>query len=187
MIFQPAANPGPPASTGPQGPQGSGAPATTGQQGLPNDPCANPSLAAAGVDARQQIANAQALIAAGNIGATSAYPNLGILGQLYGYYLAVHTGGPNDIKNQPGPGYGASNQVGIAAGNISFGITCPFGAKFCQAAAGLAQGASGALNIVSRGKWGHGRPGPINTYFDSPSDNQQILTGQAMRSAGCHE
>ena len=114
-------------------------------------------------------------------------PSLSPVGSLLGYYEAVHTGGPNDVKNQPGPGYGADNQIGIAAGNVSFGITCPFGATFCQAAAGLAQGASGVINVVSGGRYGHGRPGPISTFFDSPKDNFQIRIGQAMRMAGCHE
>jgi hypothetical protein len=57
---------------------------------------------------------------------------------MYGYYEAAHTGGPNDIKDQPGPGY--HNQVGGDAGNISCGITCPYGAGFCQFAVGAAQG-----------------------------------------------
>jgi hypothetical protein len=97
------------------------------------------------------------------------------VGSLYGYYEAVRTGGPNDIKNQPGPGY--HNQVGADAGNISFGITCPFGAGFCQFSAGLAQTLSGNPNFN----------GTASTGFDTPSDNASIRQGQAMRAAGCHE
>jgi hypothetical protein len=92
-----------------------------------------------------------------------------------GYYEAVKTGGPNDIKNQPGPGY--QNQGGVNAGNISFGITCPYGPGFCQFAAGLAQTASGDPNFN----------GTLGTGFDTPSDNASIREGQAMRAAGCHE
>ena len=94
---------------------------------------------------------------------------------MYGYYEAVHTGGPNDIKNQPGPGY--HNQVGVDAGNISFGITCPYGGGFCQFAAGLAQTLSGNPNFN----------GTLGTGYDTPSDNAGIRVGQAMRAAGCHE
>jgi hypothetical protein len=102
---------------------------------------------------------------------------LSFAGSLYGYYAAVHTGGPNDIKNQPGPGY--QNQVGVDAGNISFGITCPFGATFCQAAAGAAQ-----FGAALFGKASFGSP---RTFMDTPSDNASIKVGQAMRAAGCHE
>jgi hypothetical protein len=38
-------------------------------------------------------------------------------------------------------------KVGVDAGNISFGITCPYGAAFCQFAAGFAQTLSGNPNF----------------------------------------
>ena len=137
-----------------------------GTSSAPNkNPCANATLAAAGVTAQQQIATAQSYIM------NSAGP----FGSLAAYYAAVHTGGQLDIKNQPGPGY--HNQIGVDAGNISFGITCPFGAGFCQFAAGLAQTLSGNPNF-------NGTPA---TGFDTPSDNAAIRIGQAMRAAGCHE
>ena len=152
----------------------------------PKNPCANPTLTAAGTTGQQQIATAQSYITAGSVGGSAAgSPAIGgnaltgaigsLVGSLYGYYQAVHTGGPNDIKNQPGPGY--QNQVGVDAGNISFGITCPFGAGFCQFAAGLAQTLSGNPNFK----------GTASTGFDTPSDNASIRQGQAMRAAGCHE
>ena len=40
---------------------------------------------------------------------------------------------------------------GIDAGNITFGVTCPFGATFCEVFAGIAQGTSGVLNMASGG------------------------------------
>jgi hypothetical protein len=144
----------------------------------PNNPYANSTLAAAGTTGQQQIAMAQGFIAAGKIGASaSPYSNpiLSFFGGMYGYYEAVHTGGPNDIKNQPGPGY--HNQTGVDAGNISFGITCPYGGGFCQFAAGLAQTLSGNPNFK----------GTLATGYDTPSDNAGIRVGQAMRAAGCHE
>jgi len=98
------------------------------------------------------------------------------LGGLLGYAAAVNTNGPNDIKNLPG--HSPSSPIDVAAGNISFGITCPYGAGFCQFAAGVAQS---VLN---------GSPdfnGSILTGFDTPSDNAEIQIGQAMRAAGCHE
>ena len=137
------------------------------------NPCASAALSAAGVTAQQQIATAQELIAVGNI-AANATP-LGFFGGMLGYYEAVHSGGPNDIKNQPGPGY--HNNIGVDAGNISFGITCPYGAAFCQFAAGLAQTLGGHPNPQ----------GTLATGFDTPSDNAGIQVGQAMRAAGCHE
>jgi hypothetical protein len=150
----------------------------------PIKPCANPTLTAAGTTAQQQIATAQGYIAGGKLAGNAlgvGSPGSGILGplgsgvgSLYGYYTAVRTGGPNDIKNQPGPGY--QNQVGIDAGNISYGITCPFGASACQLAAGLAQTFGKDHN-----------PGPASSYFDTPGDNASIRQGQAMRAAGCHE
>jgi len=84
-------------------------------------------------------------------------------------------GGPNDIKNLPG--HSPQNPIDVAAGNISFGITCPFGAGFCQFAAGLAQTLSGHPDFS----------GSMRTGFDTPQDNAQIQIGQAMRAAGCHE
>jgi hypothetical protein len=137
-------------------------------------------LAAAGTTAQQQIATAQGYISAGKLGASATpYANsvLSFFGGMYGYYEAVKTGGPNDIKNQSGPGY--QNQVGIDAGNISFGVTCPYGALFCQYAAGQAQYAAALLGKASFGS-------PF-TFMDTPSDNASIKVGQAMRAAGCHE
>ncbi|NYF78152.1 RHS repeat domain-containing protein [Granulicella arctica] len=129
------------------------------------NPCANSTLAAAGVNANQQIATAQSYIL------NSAGP----FGSLTAYAAAVGTGGPNDIKNLPG--HSPQNPIDVAAGNISFGITCPFGAGFCQFAAGLAQTLSGNPNFN----------GTLATGFDTPSDNAGIRIGQAMRAAGCHE
>jgi len=91
------------------------------------------------------------------------------------YYNAVHTGGPNDIKNLPG--HSPNDPIDVDAGNISFGITCPFGAGFCQFAAGFAQTMSGYPNFN----------GTLATGFDTPRDNAGIRIGQAMRAAGCHE
>jgi len=144
----------------------------------PNNPCANATLSAAGVSPQQQIATAQGFIAAGKIGANAtpyANPILSFFGGMYGYYDAVKTGGPNDIKNLPG--HSGQNPIDVDAGNISFGITCPYGAGFCQFAAGLAQTLGG-----------HPNPnGTLATGFDTPSDNAGIRIGQAMRAAGCHE
>jgi RHS repeat-associated protein len=144
----------------------------------PQSPCTNATLAAAGVNAQEQIAMAQGLIAAGKAGADASQfsnPAFEFFGGMFGYYEAVRTGGPNDIKNQPGPGY--HNQTGVDAGNISFGITCPYGAGFCQFAAGLFQTLTGHPNFS----------GTLATGFDTPSDNATIQEGQAMRAAGCHE
>jgi len=129
------------------------------------DPCANATLAAAGIDARQQIARAQSYIL------NSAGP----FGDLAAYSAAVNTKGELDIKNLPG--HSPQNPIDVDAGNISFGITCPFGAGFCQFAAGLAQTFSGHPNFN----------GTLATGFDTPSDNAAIRVGQAMRAAGCHE
>ena len=162
----------------PYGIQPTGRPYIARLSNAPNNPCANSTLAASGTTAQQQIATAQGFIAAGKIGASaSPYSNplLSFFGGMYGYYEAVHTGGPNDIKNQPGPGY--HNQTGVDAGNISFGVTCPYGGGFCQFAAGLAQTLSGNPNFN----------GTLGTGYDTPSDNAGIRVGQAMRAAGCHE
>ena len=143
-----------------------------------NNPCANVTLSAAGVNAQQQIATAQGYIAAGQIGASATpYPNpiTTFFGGMYGYYNAVKTGGPNDIKNLPG--HSGQNPIDVDAGNISFGITCPYGAGFCQFAAGLAQTLGGHPNFN----------GTLATGFDTPSDNAGIRIGQAMRASGCHE
>lgn len=130
-----------------------------------NHPCANSTLEAAGVDARQQIAMAQSAIM------NSAGP----FGDLIAYAAVVGTGGPNDIKDLPG--HSPQNPIDVAAGNISFGITCPFGAAFCQFAAGFAQTTSG--NPATSGT--------LATGYDTPSDNYQIRVGQLMRAFGCHE
>jgi hypothetical protein len=101
-----------------------------------SDPCYNKALAAVGVgpdQVRQSIKTAKENIIVGAL--------FGPFGALFAYGQLVHTGGPQDDKNLPqnksvlnGP---YSNPV--QAGNIGFGITCPFGAAFCQFAAGLAQ------------------------------------------------
>ena len=140
-----------------------------------NIACGSNTLTGAGTTEQQQIATAQGFIAAGKAGGSVGGPITSFLGGLYGYAMAVHTGGPNDIKNQPGPGN--HNQIGVDAGNISFGITCPYGAGFCQFAAGLAQTLSGNPNYN----------GTLATGFDTPSDNASIRQGQAMRADGCHE
>jgi len=148
------------------------------QQKAPKNPCANATLSAAGVNVQQQIATAQGFITAGKIGANAtpyANPILSFFGGMYGYYNAVKTGGPNDIKNLPG--HSGQSPIDVDAGNISFGITCPYGAGFCQFAAGLAQTLGGHPNFN----------GTLGTGFDTPSDNVDIRVGQAMRAAGCHE
>jgi len=143
------------------------------------NPCANATLSAAGVNAQEQIAMAQGLIAAGKIGAgssTFSNPVFEFFGGMFGYYEAVKPGGPNDIKNLPG--HSGRNPIDVNAGNISFGITCPYGAGFCQFAAGFAQS---VLHLDPNFN------GTLATGFDTPSDNAGIRTGQAMRAAGCHE
>ncbi len=137
----------------------------------PNNPCANATLSATGVNAQHNIAQANKWTAVGAlIGLSFGDP---FTGALAGYGALVKTGGPQDVKNQPGPG---TYQQRVDAGNISYGITCPFGAAFCQFAAGMAQTLAG-------------RPDPngtLKTGFDTPSDNASIRQGQAMRAAGCH-
>jgi RHS repeat-associated protein len=142
-----------------------------------NDPCANSTLAAAGVTAQQQITTAQIYMATGWASGSSPYgiPLTNAVGSMIGFYFAVRTGGPNDIKNQPG--HSGKNPIDVNAGNISFGITCPYGASFCQFAAGLAQTLGGHPDFN----------GTLATGFDTPSDNAGIQVGQAMRAAGCHE
>jgi RHS repeat-associated protein len=130
-----------------------------------SDPCANQTLAQAGVNARQQIAQAQ----------SAMLNSPGPFGDLSAYGGTVGTGGPNDIKNLPG--HSPQNPIDVAAGNISYGITCPFGAGLCQFAAGFAQTLGGNPDFK----------GSLKTGFDTPADNAQIRTGQAMRAAGCHE
>src|SRR5205814_5837651 len=104
-----------------------------------------------GVNIRHNITFANTVVSAG-------YDAAGLLGALAGYYLVVHTTGPQDVKNQPGPG---TKKQRRDAGNISFGVTCPFGARFCQFAAGFAQSLSGHPAFT----------GPLATGFDTPSDN----------------
>jgi RHS repeat-associated protein len=134
-----------------------------------SDPCYNKALASVGVgpsQLRQRIRNAN--LASNLFG-------------LLGYASLVRPGGQQDDKNLPqnrsvfGP---LSNAV--AAGNISFGVTCPFGAGFCQFAAGAAQ--TIALHPDFSGPLG----AAIKRGFDTPSDNLQIQQGQAIRAAGCH-
>ena len=143
---------------------------TVGLAVAPNNPCANGALIAAGVNPRQNIAQANRWIAAGTlIGMQLGQP---VPGALLGYAALVGTGGLQDVKNQQGPG---TMQQRVDAGNINYGITCPFGAGFCQFAAGLAQTLAG-----------HPDPnGTPQTGFDTPSDNASIRQGQAMRAAGC--
>ena len=125
-----------------------------------NNPCANATLSAAGVNAQQQIATAQAFIAGGQVGANvNGHPGLAFFGGMLGYNQAVHTGGPNDIKDLPG--HSRQNPIDVNAGNISFGITCPYGAGFCQFAAGFAQSVIG-LNPDFNGT--------LATGFDTPSE-----------------
>ena len=142
-----------------------------------NDPCANSTLSAAGVNIRQNIAEAQTTISLGRMmGVSGGSYNyaIGTLGALFNYAMLVGTGGPQDVKNHSGPG---TFQQRVDAGNISFGVTCSFGQTFCQLAAGLAQTFSG-----------HPDPsGTLRTAFDTPRDNAGIQVEQAMRAAGCHE
>ena|ERR1700680_2576419 len=142
-----------------------------------NDPCANATLAAAGVDIQQNIVQAQGTISLGRMmGVTGGSYNhtVGLWAALFNYATLVGTGGPQDVKIHPGPG---TSQQRVDAGNISFGVTCSFGGAFCQFAAGLAQTVSGNPNFQ----------GTLKTGFDTPSDNAAIRVGQAMRAAGCHE
>ena len=138
-----------------------------------NDPCSNSQLASVGVGPAQLRQRIGAANMASNLFGLLGYALFGLLG----YASLVRTGGPQDDKNLPqnhsvfGPLPNA-----VAAGNISFGVTCPFGAGFCQFAAGAAQTLAG-----------HPDPnGTLATGFDTPSDNAQIKQGQAMRAAGCH-
>jgi len=88
---------------------------------------------------------------------------------------AVGTGKPNDIKDLPG--HSRNNKTDVDAGNISYGITCPFGTGFCQFMAGAYQTLGGNPNFK----------GTLATGLDTPEDNAGIRVGQAMRAAGCHE
>jgi hypothetical protein len=133
-----------------------------------SDPCANASLTAAGgVNIRQRIAVTNAAVSSG-------FAVGGPLGALTAFAYLVHTGGPYDDKNGSGLGMYSDR---VDAGNISYGVTCPFGAAFCQFAAGAAQTLGGNPNP-------NGTP---QTGFDTPSDNASIRVGQAMRAAGCHD
>jgi len=141
------------------------------------DPCANATLSATGVNIRENIAQAQSTISVGRMmGITGGSYNAarGTVGALFNYAMLVGTGGPQDVKNQRGPG---TPQQRVDAGNISFGITCSFGTRFCQFSAGAAQSLAGHPNFG----------GTLATGFDTPRDNAGILVGQAMRAAGCHE
>ena len=151
------------------------------------NPCASSALEKAGTTAQQQLKNVATAKASGAaVGGVAGLPlgDVGSflgskIGSVYGFYQAVRTGGINDIKAQPGPGQGASNQIGIDAGNVSYGVTCSYGETVCQAAAGL--------NQTYRAYNGQGTYGSLRTYGDSPSDNASIRIGQEMRAAGCHE
>ncbi len=132
-----------------------------------SSPCANPTLAATGVDVQDQIAVTDNMTRSQN---SVMNPALGLMNALLNFTALVQTGGPYDYKNQPGPG---TQQQRTDAGNIAYGASCPFGALACQIAAGL--------NQLYRGN-----PGPVSTYFDDPRDNAMIKQGQAMKAAGCH-
>jgi RHS repeat-associated protein len=151
------------------GQSGNGTSTTTTSGGaLSKDPCANASLTAAGgVNIRQRIAVTNAAVSSG-------FAVGGPLGALAAFAYLVHTGGPYDDKNGSGLGMYSDR---VDAGNISYGVTCPFGAAFCQFAAGAAQTLGGNPNP-------NGTP---QTGFDTPSDNASIRVGQAMRAAGCHD
>jgi hypothetical protein len=129
------------------------------------DPCYNSALASAGVGPAQLRKRMSS--------ANKASALFGLLG----YASLVRTGGPQDDKSlsQNHSIFGPLPNA-VAAGNISFGVTCSFGTAFCQFAAGLAQTLAGRPDF-------RGTP---KTGFDTPADNAQIRQGQAMRAAGCH-
>jgi SAM-dependent methyltransferase len=132
------------------------------------NPCANKSLTAAGgVNIRHRLKVTNAVVTVGSLIAGPA-------GALAGLAYLVHTGGPYDDKNGSGLGMYKDR---VDAGNISYGITCSFGAGFCQFAAGIAQTLAGNPDPN----------GTLRTGFDTPSDNASIRVGQVMRAAGCHE
>ena len=84
----------------------------------------NSTLTAAGVSAKKQVATAQGFIAAGQVGASTtpyANPVLSFFGGMYGYYEAVHTGGPNDIKDLPG--HSRQNPTDVNAGNYEASVS----------------------------------------------------------------
>jgi hypothetical protein len=132
----------------------------------PNKPvtCADNPVNQVGGNLHQNIQVSKALSALSLFGGP-----FGSLASLGTYYGLVHTGGPWDFKDSPGPG---THDQRVAAGNINFGATCFIGDEACQYAAGL------------YGKLG-GNPGTAATHFDIPSDNQQIQQGQALRKKGC--
>lgn len=146
-----------------------------------NPACNSSILAKAGIDAQGEINTAQAYIqgvGAGINAGAGPYANqfLRFMGGMLGYAAAVHTGGPNDVKDLPG--HSRSDNNDVAAGNVSYGITCPYGKGFCVFAAGVAQSIIG-LSPNFNGK--------LTTGYDTPSDTQQIRIGQAMRARGCRE
>ena len=130
-----------------------------------NNPCFNLTLLAAGVNINQRNTITKYTVLAGSFA--------GVAGALGAFGYLVHSGGPYDDKNHSGPGTPSQR---VAAGNISYGVTCPFGAGFCQFAAGAAQTAAGEPDPN----------GTLSTGYDTPSDNASIKIGQAMRAAGCH-
>lgn len=137
-----------------------------------SNPCYNKALAAVGpAQVRQRITTAKQQTLVGAL--------FGPFGALFAYGQLVHTGGPQDDKNlsQNKSVLNGPYSNAVQAGNISFGLTCPFGAAFCQFAAGAAQTLGGNPNFS----------GTRKTGYDTPSDNAQIQQGQAMRAAGCHE
>jgi RHS repeat-associated protein len=135
------------------------------------NPCANSTLSATGVNIYEQLKTVKGATA---FPASARDPASSLMFGLLNFGLLVHTGGPFDVKNQVGPG---TQQQKVAAGNIAYGATCPFGARFCQFAAGAAQTMSGSPDFT----------GTLLTGFDTPADNDSIRVGQAMRAAGCHE
>jgi RHS repeat-associated protein len=142
-----------------------------GQTSINYGHCANSTLEAAGVNIRQQLSEVKAATA---FPGSAHNPASALLNGLVQFAHLVNTGDPFDYKNQPGPG---TRQQRVDAGNIAYGVSCPFGAQFCQLAAGAAQTASGSPDPN----------GTLFTLFDTPSDNASIRVGQAMRAAGCHE
>ena len=96
-------------------------------------------------------------------------PASGFINALLNFAALVQTGGPYDYKNQSGPGTSTQR---TDAGNIAYGVSCPFGNLFCQAAAGLNQ------------LW-RGDAGPASSMFHDPRDHAMIQQGQAMKAAGC--
>jgi hypothetical protein len=136
-----------------------------------SDPCTNSTLSATGVNIYHQLATVKAATA---FPSSARNPASTLLNDLVQFAYLVNTNEPFDYKNQTGPG---TRQQRVDAGNIAYGVSCPFETQFCQFAAGAAQTLSGSPDPS----------GTLLTGFDTPSDNASIRIGQAMRAAGCHE